>query len=280
MDIKIFIVFCSPSGSTKYVAKIIKKAFRQRDAEVVMLDLGSTQDRPEVLDAINEAGKHACLFIGSPVYRNVAIPPVMRFIEVLPKMVDAFAVPYVTWGKACSGVALWQMSEALMKKGYRIVGAAKVLAEHSMMWRVENPPGKGHPDDTDIRKINKLVGTLYTRFNSDKTPVLSLDTLDYQPHERAAEMKENINALWKIASKHVNTETCTQCGVCEEECPVAAISLNPYPEFALNCFDCFNCIRLCPENAIEPASSMNQIEDRIRRRVRTINEQPVTQIFL
>ncbi len=63
-------------------------------------------------------------------------------------------------------------------------------------------------------------------------------------------------------------------------CPAAAVGLNPYPGFNGNCFDCFNCIRFCPEDAIEPAKSMDDIAAYIRQRVRTINEQPDTQIFL
>ena len=61
-----------------------------------------------------------CLFIGSPVYRDVAIAPVINFIEDLPQLEGNYAVPFVTWGQACSGVALWQMSAALIKKGFRI----------------------------------------------------------------------------------------------------------------------------------------------------------------
>lgn len=280
MDSKVFVVFCSPAGSTRRVAEYIKEGFIHRKAEVVTLDLGKAHDRSAFLDAIRTAGKHACLFIGSPVYRDVAIPPVINFIETLPKMVGAYAVPFVTWGEACSGVALWQLGNALAKKGFTVPGAAKVVAVHSMMWRVKNPAGKGHPDETDNRKIKKLVATLYTRLDSDNVPVLSLDTLDYQPPSRAEEMKKKINTPWLIVPKNVHTETCTQCGVCEEECPVSSVVLNPYPEFDRNCFDCFNCIRFCPETAIEPAISMEQIEHHIRERVRTINERPLTQIFL
>ena len=104
--------------------------------------------------------------------------------------------------------------------------------------------------------------------------------LDYQPQERAAEMKNKINTAWYIIPKNLNTEACTQCGVCEEECPVDAVALNPYPEFDQNCIDCFNCIRLCPEDAIASSVSMDEIGDHIRKRVSTIKERPLTQVFL
>jgi flavodoxin len=78
MDIKIFIAFCSPSGSTKHVADMIKSGFGRQRVPVDMLDLAKTRDVSVFSNAIKTAGPNACLFVGSPVYRNVAIPPVMR----------------------------------------------------------------------------------------------------------------------------------------------------------------------------------------------------------
>ncbi|CAB1062935.1 Ferredoxin [Olavius sp. associated proteobacterium Delta 1] len=279
MDIKFFIVFSSPAGSTRRVAETIKKCMSQRNVDAVMLDLGKGDDDSEVIDSIRAAGKQACLFIGSPVYRDVAVPPIVSFIDRLMTMDKAMAVPFVTWGQACSGVALWQMGNALKQKGFSIMGAAKVLAVHSMMWQASTPAGQGHPDKSDLQKIEKLVQSLLRRFEfADFTPISS-GTLDYQPHVQAEQMKKKIDAPWMIVPKSVNLEKCSQCGICEEVCPAAAVDIAPYPQINQNCFDCFNCIRLCPEDAIEPALSMNEIQEYIRKRVRTINEQPDTQIF-
>ena len=93
-------------------------------------------------------------------------------------------------------------------------------------------------------------------------------------------MKNKIKAPWLIIPKTVNNEACTQCGICEEECHVDAVLLNPYPEFDQKCIDCFNCIRLCPEEAIASSVSMDDIADHIRARVKNINERPLTQVFL
>jgi ferredoxin len=277
---KIVIAYCSPAGSTRHVAEVIEEGFSQRKTNVIMLDLAKNHNRPAALDVIKTGDQKMCLFIGSPVYRDVAIPPVMNFIEALPQLEGSYAVPFVTWGQACSGVALWQMGAALMKKGFRIAGAAKVVALHSMMWLVDDPAGRGHPDDTDRHEIEVLVDKLHPRFESDDVPELSLDDLDYQPPERAAETKNKINTPWHIIPKKVDSKACTQCGICEEECPVNAVALKPYPEFKQNCIDCFNCIRLCPEDAITSSVSMNQIANHIRARVGTINERPLTQIFI
>ena len=280
MNIKIFIVFSSPAGSTRSVAETIKAYLSQNNFEVDMLDLGRGLYGSEVIDRIQAAGKQACLFIGSPVYRDLAVPPIVSFIDSLPSMDAANAVPFVTWGQACSGVALWQMGSALKQKGFTVVGAAKVLAVHSMMWQASTPAGQGHPDKSDLQEIEKMVQTLLHRFESADFTPLSSGTLDYQLPVRAEEMKNKMDAPWMNVPKNVNTEKCSQCGICKDVCPAAAVGLNPYPEFNRNCFDCFNCIRLCPEDAIEPSVSMDEIEVYIRERVRTINEQPYTQIFL
>lgn len=280
MDIKVFVVFHSPAGSTRHVAEMIQAAFARRKTQVQLTDLAKNRDVSPFLDAFQTAGRGGCLFVGSPVYRDLAIPPVMRFIDALPETPGALAVPFVTWGGACSGVALWQLGDALIRKGFRIVGAAKVLAVHSMMWRVQDPAGKGHPDETDGRQIQELAGTLAARFNSGDVAVMSLDALDYQPRGRSEQMKKKLNAPWMIVPKQIDEKACTQCGVCEEACPVEAVALSPYPRFNPKCCDCFNCIRLCPEKAIHPAIAVDQIEEHIRERVRTINECPHTQIFL
>ena len=58
-----------------------------------------------------------------------------------------------------------------------------------------------------------------------------------------------------------------------------AITLEELPRFANTCFDCFNCIRLCPEDAISPAVTLDQIHAMILNRVKTFNETPLSQVF-
>jgi ferredoxin len=280
MNIKIFIMFSSPAGSTRKVALFIKEEFRRHNTDVQWLNIAQDNEAPNFLKSLESAGRQACLFVGSPVYRDVAVPPIKDAIEKLPQMDRAFAVPFVTWGQACSGVALWQMGKALRNKGFEIAGAAKVLAVHSLMWQTKKPAGKGHPDQSDQGAVKKLVGALSRRFEFKNIPVLSLDTLDYQDRVRSDQMKDKIDAPWMNVPKEVNSDSCTQCGICRDECPVKAVVLDPWPRFNENCFDCFNCVRLCPERAIKSVLSMREIEEHIRTRVRTIAEQPHTQIFL
>ena len=57
------------------------------------------------------------------------------------------------------------------------------------------------------------------------------------------------------------------------------MSLDSLPVFDERCFDCFSCIRECPEAAIVPAVTLEKIAAMIRERVEKYNEQPPTKIF-
>jgi ferredoxin/flavodoxin len=272
------IAYISPNGATAKVAGALVDQLSKNGASVTVSDLSQAGADRSLIDGLKADAK-AWLVIGSPVYRDVAVPPVMAFIDALPMSDKGWAVPFVTYGRACSGVALWQMAKALQARGYRIAGAAKVVALHAMMWQSDHPEGAGHPDAEDLRQVRQLADTLLAQFSSGHPADISLEELDYQPDELAREFKAKIGQPWMVVPKTVDQGACTQCGICVEHCPPAAISLDPTPVFSDGCFDCFNCIRLCPEKAIIPAVPMAKIEAMIRGRVKSIDEQPLTRIF-
>jgi len=278
MTLNVYIAYISPNGSTAAVAEALAHQLKKGGASVIVLDLSNRVETRSLIDKI-KADENACLLVGSPVYRDLAVPPVTAFIDALPPSDNRWAVPFVTYGRACSGVALWQMATAMQDKGIRIAAAAKVVAVHSMMWHTENPEGKGHPDADDLQQVRRLAGGLLDQFATGAPTPLPLEALDYQPEARAREFKAKIGRPWMTVPKSVDEDACTECEICADDCPAGAIIMNPLPEFGTTCFDCFTCVRRCPENAIASAVPLVKIEVMIGERVKTINEQPLTQIF-
>jgi ferredoxin/flavodoxin len=277
---KVFIAFVSPAGSTRHIAAVIEKELKRLNADVTPLDLKHQKEWSPFQNLITSAEKNACLFIGSPVYRGLAVPPVMAFIEAFGQSRQGYAVPFAAWGGSSSGSALWQMGKALRDKGFNLAGAAKVLGFHSMMFDEPDPLGQGRPNPQDDDIIKQMVTKIYEGLSNDCLSPLPLELLDYQPEAIASKNKAAMNQAWKITPKIVHEAECTQCDICKKECPVGAIDMAPYPQFGSSCIDCLNCMRLCPEKAVALTDDLSARIEQIRIRAKSRNETPYTQAFV
>jgi ferredoxin len=249
-------------------------------AAVTEIDLGVSREALPTVAGSVSGGDAPCLYIGSPVYASHAVPPVTDFISGLPDTESACAVPFVTWGGVTSGIALYEMGKALRQKGYLVLGAAKVLALHSMMWSWKTPFGDGHPDAEDDRLIGELIEGVVEKAEKAPPPEIDLSELAYHPPEiHQAMEKRTFEAATRDFPKRVTNETlCTGCGVCEEVCPAGAISCSPRLEIGSACFFCFNCVRHCPEHAID--ADLSGVKTHAPARAKKIAEEPGTRIFL
>lgn len=278
---KVFIVYFSPAGSTRHVAEVIKKRSLVLGAEVSSFDLAQrNNDVTVTISKQMEASEgNSCLFIGSPVYVSHAVPLVMKCIAKLTGGDGAFAVPFVTWGGACSGISLYEMGKELINKKFTLLGAAKILAKHSLMWQLENPLGKGHPNAGDDQMVEELVNHIYQKLHEDHPKGITVSDLAYQSKENHAEM-EKISlqtAKGHMPERTIDTEQCNQCQVCSEVCPADVVTFTPFPEFGDGCVFCFNCMKQCPEKAIN--TDLSEIWQRIKDRAAFFSEQPHTQVF-
>lgn len=272
------IVYASPGGSTRHVARTIEDRLKELDGAVSVLDLGRGADAGAVHDLLSAAAGDTLLFIGSPVYVGRAVPPVMSFLESLPENSGVAAFPFVTWGGVSSGIALWEMGKTIKEKGYHLAGAAKVLAVHTMMWQEDEPLGEGHPDPDDDDMIRNLAAAVYAKAVGEGD--IPLDALDYQPEPLKQEMLKSSlkQAEEKLPNRKVDEDLCTECGICADVCPTDAIAFTPYPEFGPACIFCFNCVRECPEEAIK--ADMSPVGPRLKARSEQLDERPFTKGFL
>ena len=278
---EVFIVYFSPAGSTRHVAEVIEKQFIALGAEVSLFDLAecSSDIAMTISRRIETANGKSCLFIGSPVYVSHAVPLVMECISGLKESDGAFAVPFVTWGGACSGISLYEMGKELINKKFTLLGAAKILAVHSLMWQLEDPLGEGHPDADDDRMVEELVAHVNRKIQEDNPKGIKLADLAYQSKENHAEM-EKISlqtAKAHMPERIIDAEFCNQCQVCSDVCPADAVTFSPYPEFGDRCVYCFNCLKKCPEQAIN--ANLSEIWQRIKDRAALFSERPYTQVF-
>lgn len=277
---KTIVIFSSPAGSTRQVAQIIIKTLNDLGKKPIEVDTANRVQLSNLQLELRDLGPGSCLFIGSPVYANHAVPPIVDVISRLPKTAGCCAVPFVTWGAVTSGIALYEMAEMVFERGYKIIGAAKIIAVHSMMWQFASPLGEGHPDTEDELLIKNLVEEVNAKLSYDKIHPLSLQDLNYQPIEAQEVMKKVTMEVIKgyLPPIQLDKELCTQCGICADVCPAQAITCEPFPQRGAECFFCYNCVRLCPEGANKADFSL--IEKRLKNRTEDNAEKPLSQIFV
>ena len=278
--LKSHIVYSSPAGTTRHVALIIAGVLKAIGSEANLIDLGNKSDSSDTETHMQELSKDCCLWIGTPVYAGHAVPSISSFLACLPEGKGSYAVPFVTWGAVTSGVALHEMGTLLSEKGYILLGAAKIGAVHSMMLQSKNPLGVGHPDAQDDQMVKNLVESVSTKIRCGSPQPLTLEHLNYQSREVQEWLqKVNIEAAKKMLPPlKLVEEKCTRCGICEKECPAAAIALDPYPSFGDACFLCYNCSRLCEEGAIE--CDLSPMENMLKQKEAQNAERPLTQFFV
>ena len=171
------------------------------------------------------------------------------------------------------------MGKELINKRFTLLGAAKILAVHSLMKPLENALGKGHPDADDDHMFEELVNHVHHKLHEANPKGIKLSDLAYQTKENHAEM-EKISlqtAKAHMPERTIDTELCNQCQVCSDVCPADAVTFTPYPEFGNDCVFCFNCLKKCPEYAINV--DLSEIWQRIKDRAAFFSERPYSQIF-
>lgn len=276
-----FIVYCSPAGTTRHVGQFIQRQLAEFGEEARVLDLGSEKDWMPAIRQINDAPGTVNLFIGSPVYGGLPIPPVMDFIEALDTTPGArYAVPYVTWGLVSSGLALWLMGRALVNKGFMLAGGVSVPALHSLQWESPSPVGEGRPSPGDEAQLCRMVDDLYPRLATQTVSPLPLNVFDYQLAEESARLKASTfdQLRARLPRKQLEEALCTQCDVCEQGCPAGAITCEPYPQIdEARCIVCYNCVRLCPEHAIQ--ADLTDIFDGLPQWAQESKEPHVTAVY-
>jgi len=275
---RVCIVYFSPAGSTRHVAQVMEKRFKELGVEPSLFDLTKNSELSKVIS--EEIQDDSCLIVGSPVYVSHAAPPIMQFLAELKSVTTAFAVPYITWGGASSGIALFEMARELDKKGFKILGAAKVMAVHSLMWQLESPLGEGHPNYEDGRMVQELIDEINSEMQSNSSRRIDLSDLAYQKEEIHAEMEKMSLEIAKahMPIRQVDETLCNQCEICGEICPTSSVDFVPYPVFGEGCVYCFSCMRHCPEGAIQ--ADLREIWQRIKARAEFFMERPYTKIFI
>ena len=208
----------SPTGGTKKVADAIAAGFH---TPVVEMDLTKA-------DASVILGENDALMAVLPVYAGRVPQISLERLSAL-KGNGQKAVAVVVYGNREFDDALLETKNALEAGGFQVIAAAAFIAEHSIVRSI----AAGRPDAEDEALCRQFAADVMAKLD-DPTPV------NVPGNDPYVELKPS--AFHPAAS-----DTCVKCGVCAEQCPVGAISIEN-PKETLNdiCINCMRCVQVCP----------------------------------
>ena len=261
----ITILAFSPSGNTTAIANRLKLNLEQKGETVQLLNmtghpaLFSDRDYSRFLrEAI---APHDVLCVGGPVYAYHLQYHLLDLLKALPKPGNGwgrYAVPFVTYGGLCSGIALEEAGGVLSESGRTVLAGMKIAASHNMTRAfMEHPINGDLPGDEIVPIIEDLCARILTA-RSDKMCSDQTDQLKYQPREVAhAANTMFIEKEWhatRYPKVRLHSDACIGCGQCAAVCPVMHLRCDASGKAAQYeaspCIHCFNCVVTCPAKAI------------------------------
>lgn len=248
---KAALVYFSPYRATRKTGDEIVKNLSMMAYESDYYNIG--HDERRVCESLYRTlDEYDLLVIGGPVYCEHMTGAIERFLKNLPRG-EKEVIIYATFGGVCSGKVLPDMASILNKKGYKIISAAKVMSEHSMMIYSKKPLGREKPGRMNEPKMGAMVKTALSAENRNKKSGLTVKELTTQTMfvRVLLFLLFNPKVMYTFFLPRVlfDPSKCNSCRACSKSCPADNIS-----EMAMaqtfsdeKCLRCYNCVRVCKQ---------------------------------
>jgi len=196
--------------------------------------------------------KYDLIGFGIPVYYFHPPYHIFDILDALPSLKGKKGFLYCTSG-GNPGSTLYQIKKITDKKGLKIIDGHDTfvgLDRHPLYRDFGNiyPPSRGHPTEEELDGAKKWGEQLIKKALNPNTP----EKTDFRTKDSYYAKIQTFEAINKTYPKfELDEDKCTQCGTCEELCPVDCIVLDPYPKWTKDCDRCYLCYMECPEQAIK-----------------------------
>ena len=218
-------VFFSATGNTRRGCRWLAECFE----EPVEMDL----TRFDMVPSRTEFGAGELVVLGAPVYGGrIYRGAAQRFRALRGDGTPCLLV--VTYGNRTFDNALLELWDLAVEQGFRPVGAAALVAEHTY-----GDIQKGRPDEGDREKLSTFGRQAAEKLSREDFAPLSL------PGERPYGEGGDGGRFHPL----LDEQSCTRCGLCARGCPEGAIDTGSPLVDGEKCISCFRCIRSCPTGA-------------------------------
>lgn len=222
--------YFSPTRSTKRLTETVAHTLAEAlGAQAASCDLTLPKARPSHVTC----APGDVLVFGFPVYAGRV--PALLVDEIARWQGNGAAAVIVgVYGNRDFDDALVEAADLLTARGFQVVAAGALIAEHSSTPRVAT----GRPDAADLAAAAQFGRDAAERIatGSTDTPAIR-GNRPYKDHPVTGDIRP------------ATTENCTACGVCVARCPLGIIDANNPALVNPGCLRCNACVKSCPEHA-------------------------------
>lgn len=243
---KINTLYFSPTGATERViqscADQIKASFDNCD--VVTYDITIKNQRAEGI----HFNREDIVLIGIPVYAGRVPNILLKFLDKISSE-NSKCIAIVTYGNRDFDDGLIELYDILIAKGFQVVGAAAIPAEHSFSDKI----AQGRPDEDDFERINDFVRSCILKLNQETdVEINTLQIEGFRPYRPYYRPKDEDGVAVDFKSiRPITHSSCINCGLCAKNCPMGSIDKVDFSKVDGPCIKCCRCIKICPVAAKE-----------------------------
>jgi ferredoxin len=235
---KVHAIYFSPTGTTEKVANAIAAG---TGLPYESIDLTRFKDRKTLRHSFS---KNELVIAGAPVYGGRIPRNLDDFFSGLSGN-GAPAVALAVYGNREYEDALIEMKIQLEERRFQVIAGAAFIGEHTFSKKI----AAGRPDANDLKIAGEFGGRVISEI--DRAMSRKLTVKGNYPYTVRGFDPKNPGPVIGAALVTAN-EDCTLCGVCGEECPWGAITVdNAVSIDYTRCLRCLRCMRVCPALALE-----------------------------
>lgn len=238
-------VYFSPTGTTQRAVENIARAVADKLGLGYEVDDFTLPDRRKKALVFN---REDLVIFGTPVYAGRVPNVLLKYLDTIEGN-SALAVPVVLYGNRNYNDALIELRDIMENHRLHTVAAAAFIGEHSF----SNSLAKGRPDEQDIRvlrhfanQVSKKVSQMNTS-DLDKPLEVKGTPHPYRGYYQPQDQQGNSIDIRKV--KPLTKDTCTDCLLCAQVCPMGSISFANVREYTGICIKCGACLKKCPVGA-------------------------------